>query len=208
MLEYLSSVAFEPTIHRSLYSHVPQERLGRAFLETMRNEYAELLKNVSEIEVERWTRLVEGEREHVGLSIARAKTYEMEVHQRAREDITERDQLLERTLAEFKTPILQMSDQIATIHDTFSSKIHPLYVPISLMPIFCQERSGKWCSAGYRRSRIKATMTIFPKTYFLSPVDGYSTARSLLNGVNRVCPLFSGYMAYVSNHAVFQGPYR
>ena len=56
--------------HSSLYSYMPQERLGRAFLETMRNEYTELLKKISETEVEQWTRLVEEEREHVGLSIA------------------------------------------------------------------------------------------------------------------------------------------
>ena len=63
-------MAFEFAVHPSLYSHMPQERLGRAFLETMRNEYAELLEKVSETEVERWTRLVEEERKHVGMSIA------------------------------------------------------------------------------------------------------------------------------------------
>ena len=103
----------------------------------MRNEYAELLKRVSETEVEKWTRLVEEEREHVGLSIARALTYGMKVHQRAREDVTDQDQLLKRTLAEFKTPIVQMSDQISIIHDTFNSKIYPLYLPYSLMLISC-----------------------------------------------------------------------
>ena len=130
-------MAFESAVHRSLYSHTPQGRLGRAFLETMRNEYAELLKRVSETEVEKWTRLVEEEREHVGLSIARALTYGMKVHQRAREDVTDQDQLLKRTLAEFKTPIVQMSDQISIIHDTFNSKIYPLYLPYSLMLISC-----------------------------------------------------------------------
>ena len=47
-------------------------------------------------------------------------------------------------------------------------------------------------------------MTTFPKTYFLSPGDGYSIARNSLNGVNRVCPLFSGSTAYVRNHAVIR----
>ena len=182
-----------------------QERLGRAFLETMRKEYAELLKKVSETEVEQWSRLVEEEREHISSSIERAKTYEMKVQQRAREDITKQDQMLKHTLAEFKTPIVQMSDQISNIHDTFNSKIHPLYVSNSLMLICCQEKSGEWCSAGCRRSSIEATMTIFPETYFLSPGDGYSIARNLLNGVNRVCPLFFGYMVYVRNDAFIQG---
>ena len=186
----------------SLYSHTPQERLGRAFLETIGSEYAELLKKVSETEVEKWTRLVEEEREHVDLSMARPQTYGMIVHQRAREDVTEQDQMLKHTLAELKTPIVQMSDKISTIHDTFSSKDYPLYVPYSFMLISCQEKSGKWCSAGCRRSSIEATMTIFPRTYFLSPGNGYSIARTLLNGVNRVCLLFSGYTAYVRNHAV------
>ena len=112
--------------HSILYSYLSQERLGRAFLETMRNEYAELLKKISETEVEQWTRLVEEEREHVGFSIARAKTNGMKVHQRAREHVTEHDQILKHTLAEFKTPIVQMSDQISIIHDTFNSKIHPI----------------------------------------------------------------------------------
>lgn len=102
---------------------MPQERFGRAFLETMRNEYTELLKKVSETEVEQWTRLVEEEGEYVGWSIARAVSDGMKVHQRAREDVTEQDQILKRTLAEFKTPIVQMSDQISSIHDTFNSKI-------------------------------------------------------------------------------------
>ena len=168
----------------------------------MRNEYAELLNKVSETEVEKWTRLVEEEREHVGLSIARAKTYGMKVHQRAREDVTEQDQMLKNTLAEFKTPIVQMSDQISIIHDTFNSKIYPLYLPYSLMLISYQEKSGEGCSAGCRRSSIEATMTTFPKTYFLSPGDGYSIARTLLNGVNRVSPPFSGSTAYVRNHVV------
>ena len=168
----------------------------------MRNEYAELLKKVSETEVEKWTRLVEEEREHIDLSIVRAKTYGMKVHQRAREDVTKQDQTLKHTLAEFKTPIVQMSDQISIIHDTFNSNIYPPYVPHSFMLISCQEKSGKGCSAGCRRSSIEATMTIFPKTCFLSPGDGYSIARTLLNGVNRVCPLFSGSTAYVRNHAV------
>ena len=182
-----------------------QERFGRAFLETMRNEYAELLEKISETEVEQWTRLVEEEREHIGLSVVRAKTYGMKVHQRAREDVTEQDQMLKHTLAEFKSPIVQMSDQISIIHDTFNSKIYPLHVPYSCMLICCQEKSGKRCSVGYRRSSIEATMTTFPKTYFLSPGDGYSIVRTLLNGVNRVCPLFSGSMAYVRNHAVIKG---
>ena len=183
-------MAFESAVRRSLYSHVLQGRLGRAFLGTMRNEYAELLDKVSEIEVEHWTRLVEQEREHVGLSTARVETYGIKDHQRAREDVTEQDQMLKHTLAEFKAPIVQMSDQISNIYDTFNSKIYPLYVSYSLMLICCQEKIGKWCSAGCRRSSIEATMTIFPKTYFLSPGDGYSIARNLLNGVNRVCPLF------------------
>ena len=195
-------MTFEPAIHRSLYSHMPQERLGRALLETMRNEYAELLKKVSETEVEKWTRLVEEECEHIDLSIARAPTYGMIVHQRARESFTEQDQMLKNTLAEFKTPIVQMSDQISSIHDTFSSKNYPLYVPYSFMLISCQEKSGKWCSAGCRRSSIEATMTTFPKTYFLILGNGYSIARTLLNGVNRVCPQFSGSTEYVRNHAV------
>ena len=126
----------------------------------------------------------------------------MKDHQRAREDVTEQDQMLKYTLAEFKNPIVQMSDQISIIHDTFNSKIYPLYVPYSLMLISCQEKNGEWYSAGYRRSSIEATMTTFPKIYFLSPGDGYSIARTLLNGVNRVSPLFSGSTAYVRNHAV------
>ena len=208
MLDCVSSIAFESAPGRSLYSHMPQERLGRAFLETIRSEYAELLKKVSETEVKKYTRLVEEEREHLGWSIAQAQTYGIIVHQRAREDVTEQNQMLKHTLAEFKTPIVQMSDQISIIHDTFSSKDYPPYLPYSFMLISCQEKSGKRFSAGCRRSSIEVTMTIFPKTYFLSPGDGYSIARTLLSGVNRVCPLFSGSTAYVGNHAIIKGTYR
>lgn len=185
-----------------------QERLGRAFLDTMRNEYTGLLEKVSETDVERWIKLVEEEREHVCLLIARASTYRMEVRERAREDFTEHEQRLRQTLAEFKNPIMRMSDQISIIHDTFDSKIYSIYVPYSLIPISCQEKSGKGCSAGCQRSSTEATMRTFLKVYFLIPGDGYSTARTSLNGVNRVCLLFSGSTAYVRNHAVIQGFYR
>ena len=185
-----------------------QERFGRAFLETMRNEYTGLRKKVSEIDVDRWIKMVEGEREYVCLLIARASTYGMKVRQRAREDFTKHDQRLRQTLAEFKNPIMQMSDQISVIHDTFDSKIYSIYVPYSLILISCQEKSGKRCSAGCRRSSTEATMRTFLKVYFLIPGDGYSTARTSLNGVNRVCLLFSGSTAYVRNHAVVQGFYR
>ena len=122
-------MVFEFAVQTGLYSYMPQERLGRAFLETMRNEYTEILKRVSETEVEKWTRLVEEEGHYVLCSIVRAVTDGTKVHQRAREDVTKQDQMLKDTLAEFKTPIVQMSDQISSIHDTFNSKIFPLYVP-------------------------------------------------------------------------------
>lgn len=48
-------------------------------------------------------------------------------------------------------------------------------------------------------------MRTFLKVYFLIPGDGYSTARTSLNGLNQVCLLFSGSTAYVRNHAVIQG---
>ena len=83
-----------------------QRRFGRAFLDTMRNMYTELLKKVAETDVERWIKLIEEEREHVCLLIARALTYGMKVRERAREDFTEHDQRLRQTLAEFKNPIM------------------------------------------------------------------------------------------------------
>ena len=92
----------------------------------MRNEYTELLKKISETEVEQWTRLVEKEREHLVWSIVRALAYSIKVHQKAREDATEHDHMLRQTLAEFKDPIVQMSDQISIIHDTFNRNVHPL----------------------------------------------------------------------------------
>ena len=101
-----------------------------------------------------------------------------------------------------------MSDQISIIHDTFDSKIYSTYVPYSLIPISCQEKSGKRCSAECRRSSTEATMRTFLKVYFLIPGDGYSTARTSLNGINRVCLLFSGSTACIRNHAVIQGFYR
>lgn len=119
------------------------ERFARAFLDTMRNEYTGLLKKVSEIDVERWIKLVEEQREHVCLLIARASTYGTKGRERAREDITEHDQRLEETLAEFKTPIMQMSDQVSIIHDTFDSKIYSIYVPYSLISSLVRRRAEK-----------------------------------------------------------------
>lgn len=120
-----------------------QERFGRAFLDTMRNEYTGLLNKVSEIDVERWIKLVEEQREHVCLLIARASTYGMKGRERARD---EHDQRLEQSLAEFKNPIMQMSDQISIIHDTFDSKIYSIYVPYSLISSFVRRRAEKGVS--------------------------------------------------------------
>ena len=142
---------------------------------------------------------------YVRLLIARASTYGIKVRERAREDSTEHHQILRQILDEFKNPIMQMSDQISIIHDTFNSKTYSIYVLYSLILISCQEKSGKECSAGCRRSSTEATMRTCLKAYFMIPGDGYSTARTLLNGVNRVCLLFSGSTAYVRNHAVIQG---
>ena len=117
-----------------------QERFGRAFLDTMRNEYTGLLKRVSEIDVERWIKLVEEQREHVCLLLARASTYGMKGRERARD---EHDQRLEQSLAEFKNPIMQMSDQISIIHDTFDSKIYSIYMPYSLISSLVRRRAEK-----------------------------------------------------------------
>ena len=123
-----------------------QGRFGRAFLDTMRNEYTGLLKKVSETDVERWIKLVEEQREHVCLLVARASTYGMKGREGAREDFTEHDQKLEQSLAEFKNPIMQMSDQISMIHDTFDSKIYSIYVPYSLISSLVRRRAEKGVS--------------------------------------------------------------
>lgn len=117
-----------------------QERFGRAFLDTMRNEYTGLLKKVSEIDVERWIKLVEEQRERVCLLIARASTYGMKGQERTRD---EHDQRLEQSLAELKNPIMQMSDQISIIQDTFDSKIYSMYVPYSLISSLARRRAEK-----------------------------------------------------------------
>lgn len=160
------------------------------------------MKKISEIEVEKYTKLVETERENLRSSIAQALTYKINVNQRAREDATTHDQMLRQTLAEFKQPILQASDQISIIYDSFNNKLYRAYRLHSLVLITYQEKSGEVYFAGCRRSSIEAIMRTSLKIYCLSPGDGYSKAKISLNGANRVCPLFSGSMASVRNLAI------
>lgn len=90
-----------------------------------------------------------------------------------------------------------MSDQMSNIHDSFNSRIYPPSTAHSLILISCQEKSGEDCSVGCRRSSIEAIMRTSLKICCLNPGDGYSKAKTLLNGANRVCLLFSGSMVYV-----------
>ena len=90
----------------------------------MRDEYEELLAKISETDVERWTKLVERERKYFPFSITLNFTYGTVVHDRATEVSAHDTRVLKETLAEFRLPVIQMSDQLAIMKDNLDSKVY------------------------------------------------------------------------------------
>ena len=97
------------------------ERFGRSLIEAMRKQYDELRAKISETEVERWTKLVDVECEHVLSQTMSDLAYHRKVQRATREDATSHDQMLRDTLTGLNKPIVQMSNQISKIEDKFKS---------------------------------------------------------------------------------------
>lgn len=97
------------------------ERFGRSLIEAIRKQNDELRAKISETEVEKWTKLVDVEREHVLFPTTSNLAHHMIVQRAMREDTTTRDRILGDTLIGLNKPMVQMSDQISIIQDKFNS---------------------------------------------------------------------------------------
>ncbi|CAD6579294.1 MAG: hypothetical protein ASARMPREDX12_009118 [Alectoria sarmentosa] len=96
------------------------KRFGRSLIEAMRKQYDELRAKISETEVERWTKLVDVECEHVLFRTTLDLAYHRKVQRATREDATSHDQMLRDTLVGLNKPIVQMSDYIYMLQDKFN----------------------------------------------------------------------------------------
>lgn len=107
----------------------------------MRKQYDELRAKISETEVERWTKLVDVECEHVLFQTMSDLAYYRKVQRATREDATSHDQMLRDTLIGLNKPIIQMRDHISMLQDKFNSSFSftLMLQPVILSP--CQEQS-------------------------------------------------------------------
>lgn len=166
-------------------------------IEAVRKQNEELRAKISETEVERWTKLVDVEREQVLSHSKSDLAYHIKVQQATREDATTRDRMLRNTLIGLNKPIVQMSDQILIIQDRFNSSFSFASILQPVILNSCQEKSEKKSFAGCPKSNTEVIMMTSRKVYCPSPASGYLRASISLSGDSRACPLYSGFMAYV-----------
>ena len=98
------------------------ERFGRSLIDTIRKQYDELRAKISELEVEKWTKLVDAESKYTVFTIMADVTYHLIVQLASREDATAGIQVLRDIMSGLNKPIMQMSDQISMFQDKFDSK--------------------------------------------------------------------------------------
>ena len=107
------------------------ERFGRSLIDTIRKQYDELRAKISELEVEKWTKLVDAESKYTvitimasnyGVPIMADLTYHSKAQRASREDLTTDIRLLRDIMNGLNKPIMQMSDQMSMLQDKFDSK--------------------------------------------------------------------------------------
>ena len=97
------------------------ERFGRSLIDATRKQYDELRAKISELEVEKWTKLVDAESKYIVFTIMANLTYHLIVQRAWRDDATLYDQKLRDILGRLNKPIMHMSNQISIIQDKFDS---------------------------------------------------------------------------------------
>ncbi|CAF9943521.1 MAG: hypothetical protein ALECFALPRED_000540 [Alectoria fallacina] len=100
-------------------------RFGRSLIEAMRKQYEELRAKISETEVERWTKLVDVECEHVLFQTMSDLAYHRKVQRATREDATSHDQMLRDTLIGLRAERMEVFRWMSAIeyrnhHDNLS----------------------------------------------------------------------------------------
>lgn len=119
------------------------ERFGRSLIDTIRKQYDELRAKISELEVEKWTKLVDAESKYTVFTIMADLTYHSIVQRASREDVTADIGFLMDIMSGLNKPIMQMSDQISIFQDKFNSKILFTRVFYSKILNFGRRRADK-----------------------------------------------------------------
>ena len=91
-------------------------------IDTIRKQYDELQAKISEVEVEKWTKLVDAESKYIVSTMMADLTYHSKVQRASREDATADIRLLRDMMSGLNKPIMQMNDQISMLQDKFDSK--------------------------------------------------------------------------------------
>ena len=91
-------------------------------IDTIRKQYDELRAKISELEVEKWTKVVDAESKYTALKIMADLTYHSIVQRASREDATADIRVLKDLMNGLNRPIVQMSDQISMFQDKFNSR--------------------------------------------------------------------------------------
>ncbi|KAF7509247.1 hypothetical protein GJ744_008141 [Endocarpon pusillum] len=93
ILRYLSKA-------KAYFSGNSLQRFGRGLLEMMRKQYEELWSKITEVDVEKWARLVD-----------------VELQRKLAKDTSKRYETLKTTLYKLDQPIMQMADQMSVFQD-------------------------------------------------------------------------------------------
>jgi hypothetical protein len=87
----------------------------------LRKSFNELQKSITEVEVEKWTRLVDSERMYP-YDRSNVKAKGPTVQQRAGKESSERDTQLRHILQQLDQPIIQITVDVSALRDKFNSK--------------------------------------------------------------------------------------
>ena len=112
-------------------------------IDTICKQYDELRAKISELEVEKWTKLVDAESKYIVFTIMADLTYHSIVQRASREDVTADIRLLRDVMSGLNKPIVQMSDQMSMFQDKFDSKFLSTRVFLSTILNFGRRRADK-----------------------------------------------------------------
>lgn len=112
-------------------------------IDTIRKQYDELRAKISELEVEKWTKLVDAECKYTVFTIMVDLTYRSIVQRASREDVTADIRLLRDVMSGLNKPIVQMSDRMSMFQDKFDSKFLSTRVFLSMILKFGRRRADK-----------------------------------------------------------------
>lgn len=97
-----------------------KEQFGRSLVDMLQKSFDELQTSITEVEVEKWIRLVNRERMQT-ITDAIKRLIEPTVQQTADEKSSERDGKLRHMLEQLDQPIIQIAAHVSALSDNFKS---------------------------------------------------------------------------------------